>query len=565
MTEAADVVVAGAGWAGSLVAVELARAGLEVALLERGAGPDPEARRGFRDELRHSVRATLTQDLSRETWTFRHGPEEPALPLRAGGAFRPGEGVGGAGVVWGAQTWRLLERDLRLASALAEAGQRPGPGQEVADWGVSYADLAAHYETFERIAGVSGLAGANPYEAPRGPYPLPPMPATPLTELFTGAAAGLGLHPFPQPGGTLPEPYTNPYGIAREACTFCGFCAQYACPNGAKADPAVAVLPAAPDRLRLLTGATVTRVLADRGRARGVRYRDAAGEERRLEARAIVLAAYTLGNVRLLLLSGLGRPYDPGTGAGTLGRAYTFPALVNGVGFFPDRRFERYAGSTSTGACVDDFSGEHFDHAGLGFTGGGLVQCPASGAPPIGSVLVPPGTPSWGAGWKRAAARWYDRVAFVHAQGEVLAAPGRHLDLDPVYRDVHGDPLLRITFDWTDDERRRSRFLAARVEELLRAMGAETVALDLPAERRYDVAAYQCTHNAGGAAMGADPATSAVDTECRLWEVPNVYVVGASAFPQTPGRNPTGTVGALALRAAGTVARDLGRHAAGPC
>ncbi|HEY7199268.1 MAG TPA: GMC family oxidoreductase [Candidatus Dormibacteraeota bacterium] len=560
MTRAADVVVVGAGWAGSIVAVELARAGLEVALLERGPRRDPGAGPGFRDELGDAVRQGLTQDLSRETWTFRHDRREPALPVRVGGAFRPGEGVGGAGVVWGGQTWRLLERDLRLGSALAEAGQRPGPDLWASDWGVAYADLAPHYETFERVAGVSGLAGANPFEAPRsGPYPLPPMPETPLTALFTGAAAGLGLHPFPQPGGTLPERYTNPYGIARESCTLCGFCAQHACPAGAKADPSVAVLPAAPDRLRLLTEATVTRVEAGGGRARGVVYRDAAGVERRVEARAVVLAAYTLGNVRLLLLSGLGRPYDPATGAGTLGRAYTFPALVNGVGFFPDRTFERYAGSTSTGACVDDFSAEHFDHGDLGFTGGGLIQCPAAGAPPIGSLHVPPGTPSWGAAWKREAARWYDRVALVHAQGEVLAAPGRHLDLDPAYRDAAGDPLLRITFDWSEDERRRSRFLAARIEELLRAMGAAQVAIDLPAERPYDVATYQCTHNAGGAIMGGDPATSAVDPECRLWEVPNLYVVGASAFPQTPGRNPTGTVGALAYRAAATIARDLGR------
>jgi gluconate 2-dehydrogenase alpha chain len=241
-----------------------------------------------------------------------------------------------------------------------------------------------------------------------------------------------------------------------------------------------------------------------------------------------------------------------------VGRAYTFPALVNGLGFFPGRSFERYAGSTSTGACLDDFSAEHFDHRGLGFAGGGLVQCPAAGAPPISSLSVPPGTPGWGAEWKRAAAHWYDRVAFVHAQGEVLARPERRLDLDPVYRDCNGDPLLRITFDWTEDERLRSRFLAARIAELLREMGAAQVSLDLPAERRYDVATYQCTHNAGGAVMGDDPATSAVDTECRLWEVPNLYVVGASAFPQTPGRNPTGTVGALAYRAAETIGRDLG-------
>lgn len=32
--------------------------------------------------------------------------------------------------------------------------------------------------------------------------------------------------------------------------------------------------------------------------------------------------------------------------------------------------------------------------------------------------------------------------------------------------------------------------------------------------------------------------------------MPNLFVVGASAFPQNPGYNPTGTVGALAFKAA---------------
>jgi gluconate 2-dehydrogenase alpha chain len=554
----AEVAVVGAGWAGSIIAVELARAGRDVVLLERGADLEPARRLGYRDELSDAIQQGLTQDLSRDTWTFRHDAGEQALPLRAGGAFRPGEGVGGAGVVWGAQTWRLLERDFRLASALAEASQRLEPGLEAADWGITAADLEPYYDRFEKVTGVSGAAGANPFEAPRSaPYPLPPMPSTQVTDLFAEAARRLGLHPFPQPGGTLPQRYTNPYGIAREACTLCGFCAQYACPNGAKSDPTVTVLPAAPAGLRIVTGATVTRVLEEGGQARGVRYSDRSGREHTVEASAVVLAAYTLGNVRLLLLSGLGRPYDPRSGSGTLGRAYTFPALVNALGFFGGRSFERYAGSASTGYCLDDFSGEHFDHAVLGFSGGGLIQCPASGAPPISSVNVPPGTPRWGAEWKQAAAYWYDRVAFVHSQGEVLGRRDRYLDLDPAYRDVHGDPLLRITFDWSQDERRRSRFLAARIGELLREMGADEVSFDLPADRRYDIATYQCTHNAGGAVMGPDSATSAVDTECRLWEVPNLYVVGASAFPQTPGRNPTGTVGALAYRAAETIASDI--------
>jgi gluconate 2-dehydrogenase alpha chain len=45
--------------------------------------------------------------------------------------------------------------------------------------------------------------------------------------------------------------------------------------------------------------------------------------------------------------------------------------------------------------------------------------------------------------------------------------------------------------------------------------------------------------------MGIDPSTSAVNRYLQSWDVPNVFVIGASAFPQNGGYNPTNTVGAL--------------------
>ena len=40
--------------------------------------------------------------------------------------------------------------------------------------------------------------------------------------------------------------------------------------------------------------------------------------------------------------------------------------------------------------------------------------------------------------------------------------------------------------------------------------------------------------------------TSAVNRYLQSWDVSNLFVVGASAFPQNAAQNPTGTVGALA-------------------
>jgi gluconate 2-dehydrogenase alpha chain len=50
--------------------------------------------------------------------------------------------------------------------------------------------------------------------------------------------------------------------------------------------------------------------------------------------------------------------------------------------------------------------------------------------------------------------------------------------------------------------------------------------------------------------MGTSPATSAVNRYLQSWDVANVFVVGANAFPQNAGYNPTGTLGALAYRTA---------------
>jgi gluconate 2-dehydrogenase alpha chain len=62
----------------------------------------------------------------------------------------------------------------------------------------------------------------------------------------------------------------------------------------------------------------------------------------------------------------------------------------------------------------------------------------------------------------------------------------------------------------------------------------------------YNVVPYQSTHNTGGTMMGADPKTSAVNRYCQAWDADNLFVMGASLFPQNASYNPTGLVGALA-------------------
>src|SRR6202166_2062788 len=140
----------------------------------------------------------------------------------------------------------------------------------------------------------------------------PPLKQGYAQELFTKAATGLGLHPFPRPSANISAAYTNPYGCSMAPCTYCGFCERFGCANYSKASPQTCVLPALvrEPTFEARTGSEVTRVnLSKAGKtAPGVTYVDLNGEEWEQPADIVLVCAYSLFNVRLLLLSGIGKP-----------------------------------------------------------------------------------------------------------------------------------------------------------------------------------------------------------------------------------------------------------------
>src|ERR1700739_3916537 len=122
-----DVAIIGLGWTGAILAQELTDQGLDVVAIERGPWRDtaPSCNIVYAaDELRYAVRRDLFQRPAQSTVTFRNNDRETALPVRQWGSFQPGNGVGGAGVHWGGQTWRFLPSDFRIRSHLTE---RYGP------------------------------------------------------------------------------------------------------------------------------------------------------------------------------------------------------------------------------------------------------------------------------------------------------------------------------------------------------------------------------------------------------------------------------------------------------
>ena len=110
------------------------------------------------------------------------------------------------------------------------AGRDRWTAPTMADWPITYADLEPYYSRVEWEVGVSGLAGASPFDPPRSrPYPVPPLPIKSTGVLTERAAEKLGWHAFPAPMAILSQPYRG-----RAACIQCGFCEQFGCEVGAK-------------------------------------------------------------------------------------------------------------------------------------------------------------------------------------------------------------------------------------------------------------------------------------------------------------------------------------------
>lgn len=561
-----DVVIAGGGFVGLTLAKEIAsRTALSVVVLERGKPRKLADYATGMDELDYSLRFRMMQNLSEETATHRHSMRDSAVPIRQYGSFNPGTGVGGAGEHWAGISYRFYPEQFRLGSYLRETfGTKVNENVAVQDWGFTYDEFEPYYWRAEQMIGVGGKAGnlggkqidgGNVFEGPRShEYPNPPHKRTYATTLFEKAVRDLGYHPYPVPTATLSRNYTNPDGVARSGCQYCGYCVRYGCMIGAKAQPTNLLMPLLQKRknFTLRTGCSVRRVLHRGGKAEGLSYLDASGEEIHQPASIVILASWTLNNSRLLLLSKLGQPYDPATGKGTVGRNLTHQ-VSQSTRMYLDKPMNSFMGAGGLGTGISDLDGKEGIEAYPGVLRGGNIRLMSTGEGPIASFgAIPPGEveQEWGAEFKKAALRWHDRTASISTEAEHLAYRQNFLDLDPTYTDKYGDPLTRMTLDWTEHERKQGAMLTGVHQKIAKAMGARAATSNSRQLERYTVTSYQSTHVNGGAIMGTSPEHSVVNPWLQHWQTPNLWIAGASAFPQNGSGNPTLTILALTLRCA---------------
>src|SRR5271157_661477 len=532
-SEEVDFVIVGSGAAGGVLAKELSTAGFKVVVLEQGRFI-PASDFGH-DEIAQSQEHALTNNFQRQPQTFRKTPRDKAEKQ-----FSAIYGccVGGGTVHFTANFWRFHEIDF-----VERSRRGPVAGTGFADWPLTYADLEPYYTKVEWEIGVSGLAGASPFDPYRSkPYPLPPMPVKSSGVIFERAAWKLGWHPFPAPLAILSQPYRG-----RTGCIHCGRCLGFGCEVGAKSSTLASVIPVAQQtgRCEIRTQSYAFRVKTNRhGRATGVAYFDDRGRQHFQKARAVILSANGAETPRLLLLSSSPRfPQGLANSSGLVGKYLMFNGYNEVYATF-DEPLNEFKSVTDTRVLHDFYELD----PKLGFYGGGGIDA-RWGITPIAFALgsVPSGAPRWGKAYKR----WlesYSRTMIVASHATSLPVETNSISLEPDLKDAWGLPALCTTYKDHPDDLNTIRYLRDRAVEIMDAAKAPKVWAAPVEEQSFAV------HLLGTCRMGNDPKTSVVNAHHRTHDVPNLFLCDGSSFVTSGRGQPTMTIQALAFRAADRIA-----------
>ncbi len=380
-----------------------------------------------------------------------------------------------------------------------------------------------------------GERGVDPTEPPSdAPYPFPAISHEPRIAQLSADLSAAGLHPFPLPNGILLDE-AAPW---RSACIRCATCDGYACPTNGKADAAViAVDPALRyPNVTLLTGALVTRLETDAsGRSVTGVVVERDGETERYSADVVVVAGGAINSAALLLRSASDQhPDGLGNGSGQVGRNLMLHNNSSLIAFSQEpnpTKFQKTLG-------INDFY--HADpDSDFPFPLGAMQMLGKSDATLIAFDVKDHPDPA--------------EVAR-HALDFWLTTEDLPLPDNRVTVDADGAISLRYTpTNLAAHARLREKF-----ESLLSAMQCRDEVYENLSYVGGRLGIAGVAHQNGTVRFGTDPATSALDLDCKLHELDNVYVADSSFFVSSTAVNPTLTIIANALRVAETVAGRLG-------
>jgi choline dehydrogenase-like flavoprotein len=492
-----DACIVGCGAAGSVLAKELAEAGMSVVVIEAGDWIDSREDM-INDEL--SMLGPLDWDDLRIT--------DGNDPIGTG-RVNTGRAVGGTTVHFTAVSLRLDPSDFEIAAS-------DGVG---VDWPFSYDELAPYYADVERTLPVSGpRRSAWPSGAP---YPHGALPWSAKDYLIGAGMAKVGLHVEMTPHAIATGPVDG-----RSACMYYGFCMD-GCKSDAKGAMNVTYVPkAVAAGAEIRANCFAVRVESEQGRATGVTYLHK-GEEQFQPAERVFVCCYAIETPRLLLNSG-----NLANSSDQVGRNFMVHSgpIVYG-------RFDHPLDSFVTPPVGIMSRDPYRSNTERGFARGFLVNTYCQFPINFAQALTGSNPELWGQDLMDVLDE-YAHWGLVASLGEVLPQPENRVTLADQLDD-NGVPVARITFSYGENDKAIIDAERELGERVMDAAGATRV---LTSDGTH--------HILGTARMGTDPATSVVGPDCRSHDIPNLWICDGSVFPTAGAVNPSLTIEAIATRTA---------------
>jgi len=308
-----------------------------------------------------------------------------------------------------------------------------------------------------------------------------------------------------------------------------------------------------------VSDAVVSDIFVDpSGRAKGVHYIDGnTREHREVYAKVIVVAAATLESTRILLNSkSPARPQGIGNSNGVLGHYLMDHFTIEGAGGgMPSLRsskrdlvgrpcgflIPKYV-NTATSAAKDRNS--KFIR-GYRFDGDGSQEL-------YGHAFL---LPEFGDAWRKRVREDIPYYFSIEAQGECLPRYQNAVQLNPEKKDAWGIPALHISASYGENDKAMAAEMRADLGAIIDAMHLADVT---PPSAELSIFGKNI-HECGTARMGTDPKKSVVDANCKVHDVPNVFVTDGAVFTTQGCYEPTLTIMAISARAGEHIAKAFRR------
>lgn len=515
-----DVVIIGSGAGGGTLTFRLASSGKKILLIERGdyvkREPQNWSTKAVNQEARYNTK---------EVWRDKDGKElHPHTNYNVGGNTK----------FYGAALFRMRREDFGVIQH--HGGVSPA-------WPITYDEMEPYYTEAENLYHVHGTRGEDPTDPEASaPYPYPAVSHEPRIQQLHEDLAALGCKPFHVPLGIM----LNENNPRRSPCIRCATCDGHPCLINAKADAQVCGVDPSLEykNVTLMTNALVQRLeTGSSGKEVTKIHIERDGESLSISADIVVVACGAINSAALLLRSANDKhPRGLANGSDVVGRHYMghINSILMAISKCPNPTIFQ-----KTLAINDFYFGSkdwEYPMGHISFVGKLDADTLRAGAPAI--------APGWTLDLmaKHSLDFWLT--------SEDLPDPNNRVTLDK-----GGNIVLSYTVNNEEGHKRLTR----KLKDLMQASTKCSVhghechqglfARNLFTGVRIPLAGV--AHQNGTIRFGADPRTSALDTNCRSHEVNNLYVVDGSFFPSSGAVNPALTIMANALRVGDHILEQL--------